>query len=260
MQSEIYTVDTPENVSFGYEISGLGSRFLAALVDSLLLAILLLVTYMTTVAFLLTPPGTALSKALGDWIVAIYFLITFAFLWGYYIWFEIIWNGQSPGKRWLGLRVIRTDGMPITLVESVVRNLVRVVDFLPLYYGLGVVVMMINAQSRRLGDLAAGTLVVKERKDVTLPALSKVAAPVIVHNPELIAALGAPTVWPVERLTDDDVYLVKEFLARRDSLLNRAPLAVKLAARLGTRLDRTPPATPQACETFLEQLAALDAS
>lgn len=255
MQSEIYGVDTPENVTFGYEISGLGSRFLAALVDSLVLTVLLIVIYLATIAFLLSPPGKFISEMLGDWVAAIYFLITFALLWGYYIWFEIIWNGQSPGKRWLGLRVIRTDGLPITLVESVVRNLVRLVDFMPLYYGVGVVVMMLNSQARRLGDLAAGTVVVKERKDVTLSALGQAAQPVTVHNAELIAPLGDPAAWPLERLTEDDLYVVKEFLARRSRLINRAPLAVRLAARFGERLDLPPPATPQACETFLEQVA-----
>ncbi|MEK7327557.1 MAG: RDD family protein, partial [Chloroflexota bacterium] len=97
------------------------------------------------------------------WLVAIFGLISFAFFWGYYILFEMLWNGQSPGKRWVGLRVIRTDGTPITLTESIIRNLVRLVDFLPAYYGVGVVTMFINEQSRRLGDLAAGTLVVHDR-------------------------------------------------------------------------------------------------
>ncbi len=258
MQSEIYGIDTPENVTFGYEISGLGSRFLAALVDSLTLAALLTVTYMATIAFLVTPPGRAFSELLGDWIVAGYFLITFAMLWGYYIFFELAWNGQSLGKRWLGLRVIRTDGMPITVVESVVRNLVRVIDFLPLYYGVGVVLMMLNSTSRRLGDLAAGTVVVKERKDITLSRLARAAAPATVHHPELISMLGDPATWPLERLTSDDMYVVKEFLFRRASLFNRAALALRLAARLGRQLDVAPPDTPQASEAFLEQIAALD--
>jgi uncharacterized RDD family membrane protein YckC len=258
-----YRIDTPENVTFGYEISGLGSRFLAALVDTLVIVILLVVMYMVTIAFLVSPPGKTLSQALGDWIIAGYALFTFAILWGYYIFFEMIWNGQSLGKRWLGVRVIRTDGMPITLVESVVRNLVRVVDFLPVYYGFGVVTMMISAQSRRLGDLAAGTVVVKERKDVTLSALGRAAAPVSVHLPELIESMGDPTVWPLERLTDEDMYIIKEFLTRRQGLMNRSTLAIRLAAQLCARLDLTPPSgawARQACETFLEQVAALDSA
>ncbi len=258
MESEIYSIETPENVTFGYQLAGMGSRFLAALVDSLVILILLMVIYLATIAFLVSPLGQAFGETLGDWVIAIYFLITFGILWGYYIFFELIWNGQSLGKRWAGLRVIRTDGLPITLVESVIRNLVRIIDFLPLYYGVGVVVMMINAQWRRLGDLAAGTVVIKERKDVTLKALGQVTVPITVHHPELITPLGNPATWPFERLSRDDLYVVKEFLVRRPNLLNRAPLAVRLAAKLCQQLDLPAPSTPQTAETLLEQLAALD--
>ncbi len=100
----------------------------------------------------------------SSWIVAILGLISFILLWGYYIFFEILWNGQSPGKRWVGLRVIRIDGTPITLSESIIRNLVRIIDFLPTAYGVGVVTMFINTNSRRVGDLAAGTIVVHDRE------------------------------------------------------------------------------------------------
>lgn len=257
MQTNNYEIDTPENVVFDYEISSLGSRFLAAVLDHLTLAILLFIIYLVTIAFLVTSSGQPIAEWLGDWLVAVYFLMTFAVLWGYYIFFELIWNGQSLGKRWLGLRVIRTDGMPVTLVESIVRNLVRAVDFLPLYYGLGVVVMLISAQSRRLGDLAAGTLVVKERRGVTLASLAQAAAPAVVHHPELIVALGDPAAWPLGRLSQDEMYAVKEFLARRSNLINRASLALRLAARLSAQLELASPATPQAAETLLEQLAAL---
>jgi len=108
--------------------------------------------------------------------VAVYVLVTFAIFWGYYIVFEMAWNGQTPGKRWIGLRVIKVNGYPISLVDSTIRNLVRVVDFLPAYYGLGVIAMFANAQARRLGDFAAGTVVVKERKEVTLESLRPPAA------------------------------------------------------------------------------------
>lgn len=257
---EIYGVDTPENVTFGYEVSGLGSRFLAALLDNLILFGILVALFLGLIAFLASPAGEALDETLADWLVAIYLLVTFALFWGYYIFFELIWNGQSPGKRWMGLRVIRSDGMPISLVESIIRNLVRLVDFLPLYYGLGVVVMAANSQARRLGDLAAGTLVVRERKDVTLSSLGRLAAPVAVGSPHLIAALGDPAAWPLERLTADEQHVVKAFLARRPDLLNRTPLAVVLAGRLAGRLELAVPDSPLACETFLEQVAALDVS
>src|SRR5262249_33255826 len=128
------------------------------------------------------------------WLLAVFGLVAFAFLWGYYIFFEMAWNGQSPGKRWVGLRVMRLDGTPLTLSESIIRNLVRLVDFLPAYYGVGVVAMFISSQSRRLGDLAAGTVVVHDRAAVTLASLAASAQVTPAAGP-VVASL------PVERLT-----------------------------------------------------------
>ena len=119
---EFLNIDTPENVIFGYEIAGIGSRFLAALVDTILIVILQAIAYGSL--FLIVNLLGAESEILGFGaavVIALATFIAFAFLWGYYIFFEIQWNGQSPGKRLAGLRVIRRDGTPITLTESVIR-------------------------------------------------------------------------------------------------------------------------------------------
>ena len=92
-------------------------------------------------------------------------------IWGYFVFFEVIWHGQTPGKRWVGLRVIKEGGYPLGFVDSVIRNVVRLADFLPAYYMLGAIVMFIDPRSRRLGDLAAGTLVVRERREFTPASL-----------------------------------------------------------------------------------------
>ena len=186
-------IDTPENVIFGYRVAGIGSRFLAAIIDSLLIVVLEVVV--NAAVLLLARFIFRVSFAGNDdaglaWLLGIFGLIAFAFLWGYYIFFEMLWNGQSPGKRRMGLRVLRLDGTPITLSESIIRNLVRLVDFLPAYYGVGVVVMFINSQARRLGDLAAGTVVVHDRAAVTLESLA--AAPVR-PNAGLTPSAGAGT-------------------------------------------------------------------
>src|SRR5262245_54568432 len=145
---------------FGYEVAGIGSRFLAALIDTLLIGALQIVVYMIVLVFI----GATLEQnglsSLSAWVVGGLVLISFFLLWGYYIFFELLWNGQTPGKRVVGLRVIKTDGRPITAVESLVRNLVRLVDFMPTSYGVGIVTMFITEQSQRLGDMAAGTLVI----------------------------------------------------------------------------------------------------
>src|SRR5262245_43839706 len=127
------TIDTPENVAFGYEVTGLGSRFMAAIVDTLFILIIQVIVNLVLAFVVLGVLSRFVEdeEALLIWAMALLGLVAFAFFWGYYIFFEMIWNGQSPGKRWMGLRVIRTNGTPITLSESIIRNLVRLIDFLP---------------------------------------------------------------------------------------------------------------------------------
>ena len=107
---------------------------MAALVDTAAIIVIQIVVNLTM--FLLASRLLDIDMASG-WVTAVFGLISFALLWGYYIFFEMLWNGQSPGKRLVGLRVLKADGTPITLTESIVRNLVRLIDFLPLFYGLG---------------------------------------------------------------------------------------------------------------------------
>ncbi|NJM09012.1 RDD family protein [Candidatus Gracilibacteria bacterium] len=170
-----YIVDTPENIAFAYDVAGIGSRFLAAIVDSLLLILLQLAVGAVLLFVGIGFDGNGLLD--GSIALAIWSITSFLFFWGYYLVFELIWNGQSPGKRWLGLRTVREGGRPITFVASAVRNLIRVIDFLPGFYGIGVVTMFIDGRSRRLGDLAGGTLVVKEGRAVTLDSLTRSVEP-----------------------------------------------------------------------------------
>ncbi len=208
---EFLNIDTPENVAFNYEVAGIATRCLAGAIDMLILLVTQVIVYLTLFAVF----GATLrnlwrhgESAIG-WLIAILGLIGFALFWGYYIFFELRWNGQSPGKRWLHLRVVRTDGMPITLSESLIRNLVRPVDFLPAYYGLGLIVMFVNGQARRLGDLAAGTLVVRDHAPVTLEQ-------VVASQPQRRPLESPATVdLPVERLTAQDIQMIEDFLSRQ---------------------------------------------
>jgi uncharacterized RDD family membrane protein YckC len=248
-QSEDYlSIDTPENVAFGYEVAGIGSRFLAAIVDTLLI---LLLQAIVNIPLLLLAP-LLLDTVLDDdsflliWLAALAGMVAFAFFWGYYIFFEVIWNGQSPGKRWVGLRVLRTDGTPITLVESIVRNLIRLIDFLPVYYGVGVVTMFINDKSRRLGDLAAGTLVVHDRDTITLESLAAKTtpsqAPLSSISPEIMQL-------PLERLSEHDVQVVEDFLRRRNELSNSMAMAKQLLQMLFDRMEQPVPHLQYSWET-----------
>lgn len=237
---ESFDIQTPENVSFGYQVAGIGSRFIATLIDTLLIFLLQFVVFIVAL-LILNALGDALPrKELFGWVLAIFGVISFLFLWGYYILFEMLWNGQSPGKRRVGLRVIRADGTPITISESFIRNLVRIVDLLPAAYGIGIVTMFIDKQSRRLGDLAAGTLVVYDRAPITIQELS--VKRTVNLRPWALEKISLDG-FPIERLTNDDLNLIEDFLSRREQLTHREALAVQILSTLHTRLGLPQPAT-----------------
>ncbi len=232
LPDEYLRIETPENVAFDYEMAGIGSRFLAAMVDTALIVVLQLIVAVVALIMTRALEGDSLSGSswLSRWLPAILGLLAFAFFWGYYVFFEMLWNGQSPGKRLTGLRVIRTDGTPVTLTESIIRNLVRLIDFLPILYGAGVVAMFINEQARRLGDLAAGTLVVHDRPTVTLASLDSPAA--------LGPVLGlAGVVLPVNRLRPAEVQMAEDFVRRREQLFNRSEVATRVARALLKQME-----------------------
>lgn len=183
-----YTVETPESVAFGYPVAGIGSRFIGALVDTAALAGGIgalgcgLLAFVVAAADDVPADAGAPAGALpSDWIVgavlAVAALVLFLIVWGYYIVFETLWDGQTPGKRVAGTRVVRLDGGAAGFREAVVRNLVRFADFLPLGYGIGLVVLFADRHTRRLGDLAAGTIVVREQQRVTWRDVAVQAAP-----------------------------------------------------------------------------------
>jgi uncharacterized RDD family membrane protein YckC len=207
---EFLNIDTPENVVFNYEVAGIASRCLAGVIDTLIILGIQIIIVLTLVAIFAISLGELPNSDEGafGWIIAILGLIGFALFWGYYIFFELRWNGQSPGKRRMHLRVVRTDGMPITLTESLIRNLVRLIDFLPASYGLGCIVMFVNSQTRRLGDLAAGTLVVRDQAPVTLEQI-KTGPPLkwVTESPATIDL-------PIEQLTVQDIQMIEDFLDR----------------------------------------------
>lgn len=230
---ETLDIQTPENVAFGYQVAGIGSRFLATLLDTLIVILLQVAILVALLLILRAFNITPLEGGLASWIYAVFGLVAFLFYWGYYIFFELLWNGQTPGKRWMGLRVIRADGTPITLSESLIRNLARLVDMLPAAYGVGIITMFVDKQSRRLGDLAAGTLVVHDRAPISIQSLSlKRSLNLGMQGLTKVSLDG----FPVERLTDDDLSLIEDFLLRRDQLTHRDSLAVQILNTLHQHL------------------------
>jgi uncharacterized RDD family membrane protein YckC len=142
---------TPEHVQIALTPAGLGSRFLALVVDSALL--LTLSGFAALIASSLIPGALGALLAAG---------LAFAITWGYHVYFEVRQQGRSPGKALVGIRVVDGRGLPVSLEQSFVRNVVRVLDFAPLGYGLGALVAQLDRQGRRLGDIAADTLVIRE--------------------------------------------------------------------------------------------------
>ncbi len=230
-----YAVETPEVVRIEYEVAGAGSRCLAATVDTLLILVLqgALAAVMIGLTAVADDAGLDIDSVFG----AAWAVLAFVLLWGYYLAFELLWSGQSPGRRLFGLRAIREGGRPIDFSASAIRNLVRLVDFLPFAYGLGVLVMFADPRARRLGDLAAGTLVVREGPALTLDELARGAAPARVppRDPD---APAAPLLPNLHLARPADYELAEAFLHRRAELsaARREGLARELAEALRARL------------------------
>lgn len=235
------TIDTPEQVHLEFVLAGVGSRFMAAFLDSLIqLALtLVLVTLVISIAI-------ALGRTRGSsaWAYAAFSLGSFTITWGYYTLFEALWKGQTPGKRWAGIRVIKESGRTITPFEAASRNLLRFVDWLPGFYGAGVVTMLLNAKHRRLGDFVAGTLVVHESGER-----------------EAMVSFDAPQpmegVFPqAARLSLQEANLIETFLGRRIELPAdvRRQNGKQIADMVALRLDIPREARPVDDEVFLEQV------
>ena len=173
-----YHVLTPESVEFVYELGGLGSRMVAAFIDHM---IILALIWIPLGVFLCFGGVAAVGASIFSPIAGIALLAAFLIYFGYFVFFEWRWNGQTPGKRYADLRVIDDRGMNADFFQLVVRNLIRIVDatpvFLPLdfiqlgLYGVGGTAAFLNPHNKRLGDWAAGTLVVRTRKRVMPDAI-----------------------------------------------------------------------------------------
>lgn len=249
-----YTIETPESVSFGYDVAGVGSRLIGALIDlAIVAALLVFLNLALWVLIVAVGDGAVLFLGLdsgASWltglIVASYALFEFSIIWGYFLLFELLWNGQSPGKRVAGTRVVRLDGEPAGFSEAAIRNLVRFVDFLPSLYAVGFVTMLFNDKSRRLGDFAAGTLVVREQSVLRLADLTQPAR--TPTEMEEAASPSSPPDPPVEngidlrQISHDDYALIREALDREAAGRLEPATLTRLAAAFARRLQA--PALP----------------
>ena len=286
MSREILVV-TPENIEIEYELAGIGSRFLANLLDSFLQTAIYLGLWIVVgiIAFIVSLTTSVFSRTLGVFFgeiqVAFALVAGFVILWGYFIWFETVWNGQTPGKRQLGLRVIRDGGYPINIFAAIVRNLIRVMDGMPIaallllgigYFGkdplvgamgglcilIPVLCMLLSQRYQRLGDFVAGTMVVKQRAP-RVPTLEALAPPPRVLPEHLAAYALADIGRQVYEMTVPEYRAVRHYIDRRWQLPPQIQqiVAMRLAVPLMQRLGIVPPAGVISVNyaDFLEYLA-----
>ncbi|MFN0070803.1 MAG: RDD family protein [Chloroflexota bacterium] len=226
--SDDYRLVLPENVELRFDIAGVGSRTIAAIIDYALLYGGIMAAAIAYSRNRLLLRELMLDVDLPDWVtdlagpgsLALLVLGVFFAWWGYFFMFEMVWNGQTPGKRLFGLRVVRRGGQSISAIASLVRNVVRAVD---MFMFLGLVVMIVDRQSRRLGDFAAATVVVREPRGGGRSLIDGVAMP---DNSERARSL-APVAGA---LTMEHYTLIRDFFARSRRM--PAARAQELAAQL----------------------------
>jgi uncharacterized RDD family membrane protein YckC len=258
--SDQLSIETPELVDIEMPLAGIGSRFIAVLVDTLLWGAGLFM--LGLVFWIVVPAVRAFSQLSYQWVVAIVTLTLFLLNWGYFTLFEAFANGRTPGKRVAKIRVIQRSGRPIGLFESMARNLIRFVDQFPGVYAVGVIAVFATRQHQRLGDLAAGTLVVRYQEQESAPwvdAGTRTFTPRIVtpsaQTPEPHMQISLPASG-VAKLSSADLEVLEGFFSRRLDmpLVTRQGLAVRIAAAIKVKSGLEPP-PGTSVETFLEATA-----
>ena len=265
-----------ENVEFLIEAAGLGSRLAALSLDTFIQLLIFALASLALVGFeYYFEISRSLSPFAVSTMTAIFYFLNFLLFFGYYFFFEWLWDGQTPGKRYFGLRVQQTNGLPLSFWPAAIRNIVRIVDFLPFAYGIGAAFAICNSLSQRAGDFAAGTLVVREGKRekaavapkigdaverflkaaTTVPGTEKPTKRVREAELEIESArvIDPEIVALARKISREDYEMARDFLARRQFLPAQARqrLAFSLAKRFATKLETVVP--EHASEAFLEE-------
>jgi uncharacterized RDD family membrane protein YckC len=240
------TIETPEQTPLVFTIAGVGSRFLALALDTLI-QIAFGIALGIGGAFAIRALA-AFGQTATLWGAAVLVFLFFLLYFGYYAFFEITWNGQTPGKRRASIRVIKDSGRPLTPAESIGRNLMRIVDWLPSLYAVGIVSALVTKQNQRLGDLLVGSLVVRESSLAELRPSTWQSAETSA-NPSA-APLGA------SELSPEDISVIDAFLSRRSALEFdvRTRMAEEIFRRIKPKLT-LPPGLTWSNERVLEVIA-----
>jgi len=245
------SLPTPESVNLEFALAGIGNRALALLIDYHALGLLLAVFWIGWISFSIQLMSF-LNQLNGDysatpnWLLGIFLLANFAIFTGYFVYFEVFWQGQTPGKRLAKIRVIREDGRPIRMSQAALRALLRPVDD---FLFLGVFFILLSQHEKRIGDMVAGTLVVQESSAET-------KTPLTVSDEAQQLATQLADMTQLDALRPDDFAVVRAYLQRRSSMAiqPRRDLSMQLARQLKTliQLDTIP--TGLTSDQFLEAI------
>jgi uncharacterized RDD family membrane protein YckC len=219
---------TPEGVLLEFESAAVGSRMLAVFLD-----LFIQLNLLTPISILL---GPAVSGAFPQWLAVVLLVIAlFLVIFGYPIAMETLWNGRTIGKAALGLRVVTAEGTPVRFRHAAIRAALQIVDFFLLFGSVAVISSLVTRNNQRLGDLAAGTIVLRERK------AESTTKPVTFPVPAGWEAYAASL--DVSRVTPAQYGLVRDFLLRVTELRPAARLHIgqRLARPLASSINHQPP-------------------
>jgi uncharacterized RDD family membrane protein YckC len=253
---ETLVIETPERVPLHFALASIGNRFLACAVDHTLQAVILT---LIVIAFSIIGDYASLGAQFIEapkWIKALLIILIFLILSGYFVFFEWLWNGQTPGKRWLKLRVIREDGRPITFWEAAIRNLLRTLDMMPPpFYSIGLVCVFVNERDQRVGDMVAGTVVVRER-EAEAPTFDQVFAAPVSDSALRRSFKAAQFTADLSLLTEAEIEVIESFLRRRWDLRDatREWMAWRVAMPVMYKLRPAYDLATFTYEGFLEEL------
>ena len=242
---------SPEKIYLDLDLAGVGSRFAAFFIDSIFIDLLLI--FLMIFGIGLAVVSVALIRRLEGfshmWLLAAVILLVSVILFGYFIFFETIWSGQTPGKRLLKIRAVQVNGSPVTFLNVLIRNILRIVDALPFAYAIGIIAILIGKKNQRLGDIAAGTIIVRD---------NVAAAPAAIDYEVVEQPWSGTARLHIHEISESEFAVLKKFLLRRAALRwdEARDYEQKLALFFSEKLGLDPDETGYP-SVFLEQVAAL---
>jgi uncharacterized RDD family membrane protein YckC len=256
---ETLIIETPERVQLEFALASIGNRFLACAIDHLIQFLAMILVWLVAALLLSVSPTGEVSEIVAEtpkWVLAIVIIAVFLLFTSYFAFFEWLWNGQTPGKKLLKLRVIREDGRPATLWETIARNLMRLFDIMPFpFYSIGFIAVFLSSRDQRIGDLFAGTVVVRERADES-PTFDSVFANPLADSAFKRLQKQTNFAADLSNLTEKEIDVIETFLRRRWDLPEKQRLwmAWRVAIPIMFKLKPNYELETFTYEGFLEEL------